>query len=161
MKIIIIILVIIILIITNIKWEECSYDLVTDIIDWDTFITKNNWYIRIIWIDAPELKKTNKPWKIYICWDKAKDYLSKLILQKKVKLCRDKLTKEKSWKRKLMHVFIDDKNIWLIMLLRWYAIVYEKENFKDKELYIKAQQISIKEKKWIRWECYLQNKESK
>lgn len=72
--------------------------IVTKIIDGDTFELNNGDIIRLICIDAPELGKPG--------YNEAKDYLSKLILNKEVRLVSD-IDDKDNYKRLLRYVYVN------------------------------------------------------
>lgn len=81
---------------------------VTKVIDGDTFwvqdISGNEIKVRMIGIDAPELKKTNRK-EVGRFAREAKNYLSKLILRKKIYLKFD-IDKSDQYRRTLAYVFL-------------------------------------------------------
>lgn len=81
---------------------------VTKVIDGDTFwvqdVSGNEIKVRMIGIDAPELKKTNRK-EVGRFAKEAKNYLSKLILRKKIYLKFD-IGKSDQYRRTLAYVYL-------------------------------------------------------
>lgn len=81
---------------------------VTKVIDGDTFwvqdISGNEIKVRMIGIDAPELKKTNRK-EVGRFAREAKNYLSKLILRKEIYLKFD-IDKSDQYRRTLAYVYL-------------------------------------------------------
>ena len=129
--------------------------------------------IRLLWIDTPELYHWQKvkTYKFYGCWEKSKNIAVKLLLNKYVKVYKDSLAKNR-WKygRILRYIKIPLKYRWklidvdygAIMVYLWLAKVYKRENFENKSLYYKLQDIAKKHKRWI-WstKCILEDKKIK
>ena len=101
---------------------------VTRVIDGDTFVIQNGERIRMIGIDAPELKD-----KFGI---QSKNHLKKLIENKHVFLKGGNITSDKDYfKRLLRYVYIDETDINLKMINDGFASVYLKYKFSKIEQY--------------------------
>ncbi len=90
-----------------------SLRLVTKIIDGDTFLIQGGYSVRILGMDADE---RGEP-----CYQKAKDFLKNLILNKKVRLEKGNQDKDQ-WCRYLRYVFLNNKNIALEMVSSGIAV---------------------------------------
>ncbi len=103
-----------------------SIKLVTKIIGGDTFLIEGGYSVRILGIDADERGQ--------LCYDEAKEFLEKFILNKEVRLEKDNENLDQ-WCRYLRYVFLDDKNIGLelvkegLAVARFYpeSLKYQKE----------------------------------
>lgn len=82
--------------------EDGVKKLGTKVIDGDTFLIEGGYLVRILGIDADK--------KGYPCYEKAKERLEELILNKKVKLEKGKEDFDQ-YCRYLRFVFVDDKNV--------------------------------------------------
>ncbi len=157
----------------------CSYDFsgrVVKVYDWDTFRVQTYNLaekIRVLGIDAPEIYHWQKikSYKFYGCAQQSKNIAIKLLYGKKVKVLKDKIAKDR-WKywRKLRYVkfpiYYKGKlyylDFWQVMVYLGWARVYKWENFKNKSLYYKLQNIAKKYKRWI-WskKCILEDEKIK
>ncbi len=79
--------------------EEYKNYIVSEIIDGDTFKTKDGKIIRLIGINAPEIGEK--------CYQEAKDKLRELIYKKKIRLERDIKNKD-DYGRLLRYVYVND-----------------------------------------------------
>jgi endonuclease YncB( thermonuclease family) len=73
--------------------------IVSEVIDGDTFKTKDGKTIRLIGINAPETGEK--------CYQEAKDKLEELLYKKKIRLERDASNKD-DYGRLLRYVYVDD-----------------------------------------------------
>lgn len=80
-------------------------EIVKYVYDGDTFVTTDNKKVRLLNINTPETAKKNKPSEPYA--NAAKNYLKKLIINKKVILKYDEEKKDK-YKRHLAYVYLED-----------------------------------------------------
>ena len=116
--------------------------------------------IRILGIDTPELDhgQKHKSWKMYRCGQQAKKFAERYLLNKKVLIYKDTLSKNK-WKyhRLLRYVYVPVYINWkkkylpygfLAVYYGW-AKVYKRENFQNKKIYYRLQSIAKKYKRWI------------
>tara|TARA_B100001057_G_C22738537_1_gene906778 strand:- start:72 stop:458 length:387 start_codon:yes stop_codon:yes gene_type:complete len=98
------------------------------VIDGDTFIIDNGERVRMIGINAPELKD-----KFGI---ESKNHLEKLIQYKQVILVKDGLTKNRDYfKRLLRYVYVGETDINLKMISDGFAKAYLKYKFTKAEQY--------------------------
>jgi len=106
--------------------------LVTKIIDGDTFLIEGGYSVRILGIDADE--------KGYPCYEAAKERLEELILNKKVKLEKEKENFDQ-YCRYLRYVFVDGQNVPLELVKEGLAVArFSPEDTKYRE------EISLAEK---------------
>ena len=106
-----------------------QYVKVIRVIDGDTFEIENGDKVRMIGIDAPELKDNEGL--------ESKDYLEFLIKNKYVSLLKDEKNNNKDfYGRLLRYVYLDDSDINLKMIEEGYANVYTKFKFTKSKEYI-------------------------
>ncbi|MDC6480774.1 thermonuclease family protein [Flavobacteriaceae bacterium] len=99
------------------------------IIDGDTFEIENGDKVRMIGIDAPELKDNEGL--------ESKNHLKLLIENKYVSLIEDKKNKNKDFfGRLLRYVYIENTDVNLKMIEDGYANVYTKFKFTKSQEYI-------------------------
>ena len=99
------------------------------IIDGDTFEIENGDKVRMIGIDAPELKDNEGL--------ESKNHLKLLIENKYVSLIKDEKNKNKDFfGRLLRYVYLEDSDINLKMIEDGYANVYTKFKFTKLKEYI-------------------------
>lgn len=105
--------------------------IVTKVIDGDTVIIEEKYKIRLLGIDADELKEP--------CYEVAKSRLKELILNKQVILEKDQ-TDMDQYRRFLRYIFLDNQNINLQLIKEGLvkSLFYEP-NLKYKEEIIKAE----------------------
>ncbi len=116
-----------------------SQEKVLRIIDGDTFELFSGEKVRLIGINAPELKDKYG--------DESKEYLLNLIQAKDVILKTDSVTKDKDiYGRLLRYVFVDEEDINKKMILDGYALTYTKYSFTKIEEYKQAEQLAKKDK---------------
>ena len=102
---------------------------VVRIIDGDTFEIENGDKVRMIGIDAPELKNEGGL--------KSKNHLKLLIENKYVSLIKDEKNNNKDFfGRLLRYVYLEDSDINLKMIEDGYANVYTKFKFTKSKEYI-------------------------
>ena len=99
------------------------------IIDGDTFEIENGDKVRMIGIDAPELKDNEGL--------ESKNHLKLLIENKYVSLIKDEKNKNKDFfGRLLRYVYLDDSDVNLEMIKDGHAKVYTKFKFTKSKEYI-------------------------
>ena len=86
--------------------EKEKDNIVTRIIDGDTFQLSNNGTVRLICVDAPEKGKTGA--------DESASFLSEMILDKPVRLEKDK-TEEDEYGRLLRYVYVNISGVELFV----------------------------------------------
>ncbi|MDA9593688.1 thermonuclease family protein [Flavobacteriaceae bacterium] len=102
---------------------------VVRIIDGDTFEIENGDKVRMIGIDAPELKDNNGL--------ESKNHLKFLIENKYVSLIKDEKNNNKDFfGRLLRYVYLDNSDVNLKMIEDGYANVYTKFKFTKSKEYI-------------------------
>jgi len=112
--------------------EDGAKKLVTKVIDGDTFLIEGGYSVRILGIDADE--------RGYPCYQAAKERLEELILNKEVRLEKEKEDFDQ-YCRYLRYVFADDKNVSLELVKEGLAVArFSPENIKYRE------EISLAEK---------------
>lgn len=94
---------------------------VVKITDGDTVVLENGYKIRLIGIDAPELSHNGNKAECYS--NESTDKLSNLILNKYVKLEKDR-TDEDRYKRKLRYIYLDNTLINEVMVKDGFAKSY-------------------------------------
>jgi len=116
--------------------------LVTKVIDGDTFVIEGGCSVRIIGIDADE--------RGYPCYEAAKRRLEELILDKEVVLIRGTRNLD-CYNRYLRHVFIDGRNVGLILVKEGLAVarfypgeVKYKKEIVEAERYARGNKIGCK-----------------
>lgn len=116
---------------------------VTKVLDGDTVIIEGGYHIRPLGIDADE--------KGYPCYEPAKERLEELVLDKEVRLERDKEDKDQ-YGRYLRYIFLGDKNINLEMVKEGLAISrFYEPNVKYKKEIQEAEEEAIKNKIGCKW----------
>ncbi len=110
------------------------------VIDGDTFVIEGGERVRMIGINAPELKD---PFGV-----ESKNHLKKLIENKYVNLIKGDDTADRDYfKRLLRYVYLDEADISLAMIDGGFALAYLKYPFSKSEKYkIKELERLIKEK---------------
>jgi endonuclease YncB( thermonuclease family) len=105
------------------------------VVDGDTFVTSDNKRVRLIGIDAPELKdKFGRT---------SKEQLETLILGKEIQLKSDPLTNDTDiYDRLLRYVYVDDTDINRLMIEKGYANAYLKFKFSKSQEYSETQNIA-------------------
>ena len=104
------------------------------IIDGDTFEIENGDKVRMIGIDAPELKDNEGL--------ESKNHLKLLIENKYVSLIKDEKNKNKDFfGRLLRYVYLDNSDINLKMIEDGYANVYTRFKFTKSKEYINLNKI--------------------
>lgn len=108
-------------------WASKAFYEVKEVVDGDTFITKEGQYIRLDSVNAPELN---------LCLGKeAKEELSKLILNKKVYV---KVRFMDNYKRLIGSVYTTKGNIGEIMVSKGMATYLDKGLGESHDLYLAA-----------------------
>ena len=127
----------IILIFFSIKIFSQEYK-VTRVIDGDTFEIEGEERVRMIGINAPEMREQYGLL--------SKNYLTKLIENKYVILEKGKITNDRGfYNRLLRYVYVDGVDINLKMVRDGYARAYLKYDFYLKESYSNAEEFSRNE----------------
>lgn len=127
----------IILIFFSIKIFSQEYRVIR-VIDGDTFEIEGGERVRMIGINAPEIKEQYGL--------VSKNYLKKLIENKYVLLEKGKITNDRGfYKRLLRYVYLDEVDINLKMIRDGYARAYLKYDFYLKENYSNAEKLSVKD----------------
>ena len=122
---------------------------VTRVIDGDTFEIEGGEKVRMIGINAPELSE-----KFGL---EAKNYLKKLIENKRVRLIKGEQTKNKGfYQRLLRYVYLDREDINLKMIQEGYALAYLKYKFSKTSFYYQAE-LKSKESRLGLWNDYSKN----
>ena len=117
--------------------------LVTKVIDGDTIVVEGGREIRLLGIDADE--------KDYPCYESAKIFLEKLVLNKRVKLEKDEQNVDQ-YGRCLRYLILDSKNINLELVKEGEAVCrFLKPNLKYKEVCEKLEKEAIKKKIGCKW----------
>lgn len=113
------------------KIENNSYlSSVVRVIDGDTIEVDNEFTIRLIGIDTPEIGGD--------CYaEEAKEHLEKFLLDETFILQKDELTPNKDiFDRYLRYILIEDENINRMMIQQGYADVYKNEKFVHRDDFI-------------------------
>jgi micrococcal nuclease len=127
----------IIIIFFSIKIFSQEYRVIR-VIDGDTFEIEGGERVRMIGINAPEIKEQYGLL--------SKNYLKKLIENKYVLLEKGKITNDRGfYKRLLRYVYLDGVDINLKMIRDGYARAYLKYDFYLKENYSNAEKLSVKD----------------
>jgi micrococcal nuclease len=125
---------------------EClapSEAIVTKIIDGDTVIVEGGYSVRVLGIDADESG--------YPCYEAAKTRLEELVLNKEVKLEKDK-TEIDQYKRCLRYLFLENQNIGLELVKEGLAVArFYEPDVKYKEEIAEAEKQAIKNKVGCKW----------
>ncbi len=117
--------------------------LVTKIIDGDTVVVEGGYHVRLLGIDADE---SGSP-----CYDKAKERLEELVLNKEVRLEKDK-TDVDQYDRCLRYIFLDERNINLQLVKEGFAIArFYPPDLRYKEEITEAEKEAIDEKIGCKW----------
>ena len=117
--------------------------LVTKVIDGDTIVVEGGSHIRLLGIDSDE--------RGYPCYNQAKIYLEKLILNKKVRLEKDKTDVDK-YERCLRYIFLNKENINLQMVKNGLAVArFYKPDIKYKDEITQAEKNAIDNKIGCKW----------
>jgi len=116
---------------------------VTKVIDGDTIVVEGGNHIRFLGIDTDEFG--------YPCFQPAKDYLEKLILNKTVILEKDKTDKDK-YHRYLRHVFFNKENINVKLVKNGLAIAsFFYPDIKYQKQIQQAEKQAQENKKGCKW----------
>ena len=141
-----------------------SLKLATKVIDGDTFLIEGGFAVRMLGIDADEMG--------YPCYETAKNRLEELILNKEVRLEKEKEDFDR-YCRYLRYVFLDDKNISLelvkegLVVARFFPenIKYREEislaekEAKENKVGCKWQEVAtVEEKRQFQWQNLIQEK---
>lgn len=117
--------------------------LVTKVIDGDTFLIEGGYSVRILGVDADE--------RDHPCYDAAKNRLEELILNKKVRLEKDKVDKDQ-WCRYLRYVFVDKENIALKLVQEGLAVArFSPEDTKYFSLLSEAEKEAREKQIGCKW----------
>jgi len=139
---------------TDLSEAKClapSQVLVTKVIDGDTIVVEGGYHIRLLGIDTDE--------KGYPCYEAAKSRLEELVLNKKVKLEKDKTDVDK-YGRCLRYVFADGENIDLQLVKEGLAVArFYEPDVKYKNEIAKAEKEAIDNKIGCKWNPTENNKE--
>lgn len=126
---------------------------VTKIINADTIVIKGEYNVRLLGIDAP--KKEEK------CYQKAKQKLKNLILNKKVKLEKGKNKNIDQEDRYLRYVFLNGENINLQLVKDGLvASKFSNSSSKYKDKITEAQKKATKNKVGCKWQVKEEKKEN-
>jgi micrococcal nuclease len=99
--------------------------LVTEVVDGDTFVIGTGEYVRLIGVDAPE--------KEHVFYNKSKDFLAFLILNRTIMLETDKDNKDK-YGRLLRYAYLGNLSVNIELVNQGYAIpLFISPNFKHKQ----------------------------
>ena len=124
--------------------EDGAIKLATKIIDGDTFLIEGGYSVRILGIDADE--------RGYPCYETAKERLEELILNKEVRLEKEKEDFDQ-YCRYLRYVFIDDKNVSLELIREGLAVArFSPEDTKYREEISLAEKEARENKIGCKWE---------
>ena len=117
------------------------------IYDGDTVKLSNGEKVRYIGIDTPEMNYNNPPAEYFA--QEAKEYNTKLVLGKKVKLEFDVVERDK-YGRLLAYVYIDGKHISQDMIERGFAkVLMIPPNLKFADYFLTLQNLAKEEKRGI------------
>lgn len=121
--------------------------LVTKVIDGDTLIIEDGFPIRILGIDTDE--------QDYPCYQEAKNKLEELVLNKEVKLQKEKKDKDR-YCRYLRHIFLDGQNIGLELIKQGLAVSrFSSDNINlYKDEIIEAEKNARKNKIGCKWSAF-------
>ena len=120
---------------------------VVHIYDGDTVKLSNGEKVRYIGIDTPEMNYNNPPAEYFA--QEAKEYNTKLVLGKKVKLEFDVVERDK-YGRLLAYVYIDGKHISQEMIEHGYAkVLMIPPNLKFADYFLTLQNLAKEEKRGI------------
>ncbi len=116
---------------------------VTKIIDGDTIVVEEGEHIRLLSIDADEAG--------YPCYESAKNRLEKLVLNKEIRLEKDKTDVDK-YKRCLRYVFLDKQNINLQLVKEGLVVArFYEPDVKYKNEITLAEKTAIDGKVGCKW----------
>ena len=117
--------------------------IVTKVIDGDTVIVEGGYHIRLLGIDADE--------RGYPCYEAAKEGLEKLVLNKKVRLEKDKTDVDK-YQRCLRYIFVGDKNVDMELVKQGLAVArFYKPDIKYQKEIQRAEKEAIEDKIGCKW----------
>ena len=123
--------------------DDGAKKLVTKVIDGDTFLIEGGYSVRILGIDADE--------RGYPCYQAAKERLEELILNKEVRLEKEKEDFDQ-YCRYLRYVFVDDKNVSLKLVKEGLAVArFSPENIKYREEIFLAEKEARENKIGCKW----------
>ena len=118
--------------------------IITKVIDGDTVVVGGGYHVRLLGLDADE--------KGYRCYKAAKVRLEELILNKQVKLEKDK-TDIDQYKRCLRNIFLGNQNIGLELVKEGLAIArFYEPDVKYKNEIIVAEKQAIENRIGCKWE---------
>lgn len=117
--------------------------LATKIIDGDTIVVEGGYHVRLLGMDTDEVG--------YPCYEDAKTRLEELILNKKIRLEKDK-TDIDQYKRCLRYVFLGEQNIDLELVKEGLAIArFYEPDIKYKEELVLAEKTAVDAKVGCKW----------
>jgi endonuclease YncB( thermonuclease family) len=133
-----------------------EFNLINKIFNWDTISlsdsNNNSYSVRLMWIDAPEILKDNVD-----CYaQESKKYIENISKNSK-KIEFVVFDKDKYW-RLIWILLLDWININDLLLQNWYVFSwteYESIPKEIKNLFIASEQNAKKNKRWLRWNCYI------
>jgi micrococcal nuclease len=127
----------------GVKCGASENTIVTKVIDGDTVVVEGGWHVRLLEIDADE--------KGYPCYDAAKKRLEQLVLNKEIRLEKDK-TDVDIYGRCLRAIFIGDENIDLQLVKEGLAVArFYEPDVKYKNEISAAEQQAIQNKTGCKW----------
>lgn len=115
---------------------------VTKVIDGDTIVVEGGYHVRLIGIDADE--------NSYPCYESAKNRLENLILNKMVKLEKDRTDLDK-YGRCLRYVFFDGRNIDAQLVAEGLAVARFYNDVKYKTEISDAEKQALASKTGCKW----------
>lgn len=129
----------------NVTFADTPKDtiVVESVYDGDTFTIMLNGElekVRILGVDAPELKKSTKT---YCLGGDIQQYVESQLKGKSVILVRDSESKNRdSFGRLLRYVFLDGTDFGKNLINKGYAAVYVKEKFDNKSIYLNIEKVA-------------------
>jgi len=123
------------------------------VIDGDTVILSDDTHLRLIGIDTPELnEKSNKSAECFAV--KSKDFLAKLLIDKKITLEKDTSETDK-YGRLLRYIYLDDVFVNLALVKAGFAqVLTVPPDVRFKDDFLKAQKEAKDQKLGLWSECY-------
>mgnify|MGYP001610990841 CR=1 FL=1 len=117
--------------------------LATKVIDGDTIVVEGGYHVRLLGMDTDEVG--------YPCYGEAKTRLEELVLNKKIRLEKDK-TDIDQYKRCLRYIFLDNQNIDLQLVKEGLAVArFYEPDIKYKDELTLAEKTAIDGKVGCKW----------
>ncbi len=138
--------------------EAGSSGIVSYVYDGDT-VKINNKKVRLLGIDTPEMPWPQKNRKGQCFAQEAKDFLTKQVLNKQVKLVFDPLAdKQDRFGRQLAYIYLGKRNLNAQIIQEGYGFAYVKFPYSKRERFKQYQAKAKRKQRGVWKECRIQCK---